>query len=199
MEKLKLHLLDTNKIDITSLICSSYIKEDQISSFLKYKNERARNEKIASTYLKNKYIGSYSVDEHGKPINKDKYFNVSHSDGLVCLIIDEHHPIGVDIEKVKQIKDDFVKYVTSKEEQQFIKEDKDFYYIWTNKESLLKAYGSGIEKELKEIPSLPLNSLRFYKGFSYKSLSFCIDEYVISVTRKGIEEFDIEIIKEEIK
>lgn len=196
MDKLFLYLLDTNSINMDQLCQSKYLDEVDIYPFLKYKSERAKNEKIASLYLKKKYIGAFTIDEHGKPISKDKYFNISHSEGLVALIIDKNYPIGIDIEKIKPLKDDFVKYVTSIEENNYIKKDKDFYYIWTNKESLLKAYGTGIEKELKDIPSLPINSSRFYRGFSYKSKSFSINDFVISITRNSLEDFDIEIINE---
>ena len=56
--------------------------------------------------------------------------------------------------------------------------------------------GSSINK-IKEIPSLPLNGLKTFKGKDYQCRTFIYDKHIISLTRAGKDEFEIktEVIK----
>ena len=79
-------------------------------------------------------------------------------------------------------------------EAKIIKEHADFYYLWCAKESLIKCIGSSISK-VKEIPSLPLNGLKTYKGNDYQSKTFVYEKHIVSITRESKEEFEVKIEK----
>ena len=188
-----LYIIDTHKISIEKLLNSSYIKQEDLSFLSKFKKEETYHEKLASLYLKNKYIKDYYIDENGKPISEDIYFNISHSHGVVVLGLNKESPIGIDIEQNKEIKDSLIRFTCNDEEYDYIKTNKDFLSIWTNKESLLKCMGTGINKRLNEVPGLPLNSQRMYLDDIYSSQTLFYQDDIISITIKGKKDFVIKI------
>lgn len=192
MKTLPLILIDTSKIDIDSLFFSEYISFEERKNFDKYTHALTKKEKIASLYLKNKYIGKYYLNEKGKPLSESKYFNISHSDGMVVLVIDSFN-VGVDIEKVRPFDNDLKDYISSTLEKEYIKDDQTFFEVWTNKEALVKALGIGLNSNIKDIPSLPLNSERCYQGHVFKNKTLLIDDYVVTISRESLEEFEVEI------
>ena len=152
-------------------------------------------EKAASFILKNKYIGEYHLNEFNKPIS-DKYeFNISHSKGVVVFIKD-NTPIGIDIEKIREVETDLIDYISNDEEKEYITNKEKFYEIWTNKESLVKCIGTGIVDKIKEIPSLPLNSKKEYKNKTFYSKTIKYLDYIISISRQENKPFDIKIMEE---
>ena len=85
--------------------------------------------------------------EGGQPRfdTEQAYCNRSHSGGVMMLGI-SHSPIGVDIEKIRDI--DYKKF-------DFIDADdlEDFFEKWTERESYLKFTGEGLSAFRREIPS----------------------------------------------
>tara|TARA_B100001123_G_scaffold406656_1_gene498140 strand:- start:5411 stop:5797 length:387 start_codon:yes stop_codon:yes gene_type:complete len=86
-------------------------------------------------------------------------FNLSHCDGLVCLVFD-NGPIGIDVEKVRPLKDlpDVCDQVFTKKDQNYIFMTEEaetqlekFYQLWTCKEAELKANGTGLMKNPKSM------------------------------------------------
>ncbi|MCR5490950.1 MAG: 4'-phosphopantetheinyl transferase superfamily protein [Bacilli bacterium] len=195
----KIYFLNVSTLDTDVLASSKYISDIELSELSKYKAKEAREEKLASTYLKNKYIGEYRVGERGKPLSDKMYFNVSHSHGFVALAIGEDSHIGIDIEKIRPIKEDLKKFVSSEEEFALAKDDSTFFEIWTSKEALLKAMGNGIDRRLPSVPGLPLNGMRELDGERFLSKTFHYEDYVITVTVMGEKPFEIEMIKEIVK
>ena len=65
-----------------------------------------------------------------------------------------------------------------------------------SKESLIKCVGGSLNK-IREIPSLPLNGIKTYKGKDYYSQTFIYDHHIVSITLEGNESFDIDIKKVE--
>lgn len=105
--------------------------------------------------IKNIFIES---NDYGKPYYHcpTKFeFNKSHSgDWVVCAV--DSHPVGIDVEIVKELNLDVAKRFFSNEEYQDIisrevtERSSRFYDIWTLKESYVKCLGYGL--------SIPLNS-----------------------------------------
>ena len=100
--------------------------------------------------------------ENGKPFLKDRpdiHFNISHCSGLVVCAFCEH-PVGIDVEQVKPVRESLVKRVLHKDEQQVLRQygeisdahvQRLFFRYWTLKESYLKQDGTGLTKEPREI------------------------------------------------
>ena len=195
--RLKIYIFNSLEVPLDVLLNSKYISLLERSSFEKYKNLEVKKEKVVSSIFKNKYIGEYYLNEFGKPLSKDKYFNISHSHGYVVFIMDDV-PIGIDIEKIKKAQDDLISYISNDEEKNYIHDDASFYEIWTNKEALVKAYGTGIKSNPKDIKGLPINGKRIYKGKTYFNKTIKFEDYIISVSRQIDEDFELEIIKESI-
>ena len=195
--RLKIYIFNSLEVPLDVLLNSKYISLLERSSFEKYKNLEVKKEKVVSSIFKNKYIGEYYLNEFGKPLSNDKYFNISHSHGYVVFIMDDV-PIGIDIEKIKKAQDDLISYISNDEEKNYIHDDASFYEIWTNKEALVKAYGTGIKSNPKDIKGLPINDKRIYEGKTYFNKTIKFEDYIISVSRQIDEDFELEIIKESI-
>ena len=193
--ELKIYLFDTRDISIDDLLSAHYVSPIEKESFEKYKVESVKKEKIASSYLKNKYIHNYRIDENGKPVSNSQYFNISHSHGIVVLVIDTV-PVGIDIEMVRPVKEELVKYVSTEEEKEYIEDEASFYEIWTNKEALVKAYGTGIKQKPDTIVALPINGIRKYKDKIYYNKTINYQGYIIAVSREGNEDYTLDIILE---
>ncbi len=99
--------------------------------------------------------------ENGKPFlvsNTKLHFNLSHSGSIVmCGLHDA--PIGVDIERIDEAKDEVAERIMSKEEKDAYFNTKDkkalFYKIWTLKEACIKYSGKGICDALDAITIYP--------------------------------------------
>lgn len=196
MEKVTLYILDTRKYTYNSLLSMTKLDEKELGFLDKYKVIDVKKEKLISYYFKKKYVGEYSLNEFGKPVSSSIRFNISDSKGIVVLAITNNFDIGVDIEVIRNKDEDLVKYVSSKEEYDFIKNEIDFFSIWTNKESLLKCLGTGIKNNIILVPSLPLNGLKEYEGKTYYSKIIKYSDAIISITLNNNEDFLYEIVLE---
>lgn len=167
------------------------------ASFEKYKNESVKKEKMVSAILKNKYIGEYHLNEFGKPVSDKVFFNISHSHGYIALVIDRV-PVGIDIERIRPVEEDLRNYISNEEEKKYIHDDESFFEIWTNKESLVKANGNGINQKVNAIPGLPINEKRTYDNKTFFNKTIKYQNLVITVSREQSEDFDLNIIEEVI-
>lgn len=102
-------------------------------------------------------IQKYTLDfgEHGKPYlenYKNIFFNLSHCAGLAVCAVSESE-IGVDAELIRPYKGSAAKRLFSESERNYIFEAADaneaFFRVWTLKECLGKAVGTGIFSGLK--------------------------------------------------
>jgi 4'-phosphopantetheinyl transferase len=97
----------------------------------------------------------FKTAEKGKPYTKsaDICFNISHSDELVLCAVNDT-PVGVDIEKVREINETVIKHTCNENELKYVYEDgisrldtlKRFFEIWTFKEACFKFKGTGIDE-----------------------------------------------------
>ena len=189
-ELVKLYISDLRKVNIDSII--PFLKEEDLKNANTFKMEKDKNIHILSSYLKRKYIGEYKLSESNKPYSDKIYFNISHSNNLVVLSTSLTYNIGVDIELIKEIKENVKEYISSKEEYEYIKTDKNFFEIWTSKESLAKAIGTGI-KDIKNIKALPIEGTKEYKDKTFYSKIIYYNDYIISITLESKEDYRVVI------
>ncbi len=96
----------------------------------------------------------FKAGKNGKPYTKsvDIHFNISHSDELILCAVNDT-PIGVDIEKVREINPSVIKYTCNKDELEYVYENgiskeeslRRFFEIWTFKEATFKYKGTGLD------------------------------------------------------
>lgn len=87
-------------------------------------------------------------NEHGKPFLPDgPFFSISHCKAGIAVAVDEQ-PIGIDIESIRHAEEDLIERTMNEEEQRMIRSaaqpDRMFTRLWTQKEAVVKAEGTGI-------------------------------------------------------
>lgn len=92
----------------------------------------------------------FAYTEYGKPYvfnYPNVHFNLSHSgEYVICSVSD--NPVGVDIQKISEYNPDVAERVCCEKELKQIEDSLDkaseFTKLWTQKEAILKMYGTGI-------------------------------------------------------
>ena len=199
MNTIDLYLFDAKTISIDSIKSLPFLREDDFLAIDKYTSLLGKQEKAASLYFKRKYIGDFYTNEFGKPLANQTFFSISHSNGLVIFAKTNSGPIGIDIEKIKIVSELLIHTVTTDEELTTVHTPKDFFKIWTCKESLIKSIGTSLPKDLKSLPALPLNGLKTYKQQLYSSQIKEYSDYIIAVTIQSNVDFNINLISETIQ
>ena len=195
MEIVRLVVLDVELAFRHQKILLSKVNESQKEKALKYKNEIDQIRSLASSYLVNSLSNEPLLfNDMGKPFFENgPYFNISHSGKYIVMAVSDKE-VGVDIEENVEKNMSSLIRIFNEAEAKMIKENADFYYLWCAKESLIKCIGSSIS-HVKEIPSLPLNGLKTYKGNDYQSKTFVYEKHIVSITRESKEEFEIKMEK----
>lgn len=102
-------------------------------------------------------------EENGKPYLPDfpgLHFNLSHSGGMLLCAVDSR-PVGVDVERIREIEPDVAKSCFTPPERKRLegKEGEEwreeFYRLWTLKESCLKALGTGLRRSPLSVEVTP--------------------------------------------
>ena len=99
----------------------------------------------------------FEYNEHGKPSivgHPDIFFNLSHcKEAAVCVISD--HPVGIDVESIREYKESLVRYTMNDEEIREIESSENpasaFIRLWTMKEATMKLVGTGISNDMKNV------------------------------------------------
>lgn len=85
----------------------------------------------------------WKYNEHGKPyLEGGPYFSISHCKAGIAVAIDDA-PIGIDIETIRHANEDLVER-TMNEQERVGMDDRTFTRLWTQKEAIVKAEGTGI-------------------------------------------------------
>ncbi|WP_394522458.1 4'-phosphopantetheinyl transferase family protein [Lacrimispora sp. JR3] len=143
----------------------------------------------------------FGTGTYGKPYLKDFphiHYNISHTDGMaVCGF--SHRELGVDVERIRDYKDNVLRKVMSESEKDGMRElsEKErgeyFFRIWTLKESYGKAVGTGIVMPMSDI-TFTLSDIG-NPGCSVPGVSFfqklLEDGVVLSVCQKGNEKVNV--------
>lgn len=123
-----------------------------------------------------------TCESNGKPFFEDYpdfHFNISHSEDLIAVAVSKR-PVGVDIEILRDVNLEIAGRFFSEKEIRFIKTDRDFLYVWTRKEALLKKTGEG----LKGIRGSDVLENSEIKTFEEKG-------FILSVSSENPNEFKI--------
>ena len=195
MQTVKLYVADTDLGKKHFRFLLENVSVGQKEKALRYANEIDQIRSLLSSFLKNQLSREELLkNENGKPyFANGPYFNISHSGKYVLMAVSTAE-IGVDIEEIKNKDMSSLVRIFNEAEAKMIKEHSDFYYLWCAKESLIKCMGLTVGK-VREMPSLPLNGLKTYKGKDYQCKSFIYDKHIVSITREGNEEYEIDIKK----
>lgn len=197
MDKVLIRIVDANPYSLEELLNNKLLSEKDKEDSLRYLRTENKKEKVVAYILRNKYIGKCTVSSRGKPVAKGKYFNISHSKGIVALATSDRN-VGIDLEVIRHVNKELKEFVSSKDEKKFIHDDQSFFEIWTNKESLLKCVGLGMKSSMDKVPSLPFNNIKFFDKEYFFSRTIVYKNSVITVTRSSTEPFEIEIKEETI-
>ena len=195
MQIVKLYVVDTELGRKHFRFLLENVSAHQKEKALKFANEIDQIRSLLSSYLKNLLSEEELLkNENGKPyFANGPYFNISHSGRYVLMAVSTSE-VGVDIEEIKNRDMSSLVRIFNEAEAKMIKEHSDFYYLWCAKESLIKCMGLSVGK-VREIPSLPLNGMKTFKGKDYQCKSFILDKHIVSITREGQEEFTIDMQK----
>lgn len=194
MEHVELRVISLNYGESHHHSLLKSLSEEQKQKALRFKHEKDQIRSILSSCLINK-LSKEEVkrNENGKPyFENGPYFNISHSGDYVMMAVSSKE-IGLDIEE--NVPKDMTMLIKlfNEAEAKMINEHADFYYLWCAKESLIKCMGSSINK-IKEIPSLPLNGLKTFKGKDYMCKTFIYDDHIVSITRESNEPFEVNVV-----
>lgn len=169
-------------------IISYYHYRDRLISFtsnllqkfyLPHFTKCSRNDLIINyTNLHKPYISS------PKSVANNFNFNISHCYNHVILAVynGNDYMIGVDIEKIDQnIKiDELSPIVFSEPERKLIKNSAaNFFKLWTKKESLIKALGTGFATDFYQDTQLNLDD--YENTATYYIMTWQIENYFLSI------------------
>lgn len=153
------------------------------------------NEILENTYFLDLEKIEYIYNENNKPYLKDIpiYFSISHSNGIVVVIVSKYQEVGLDIEFVKKHNINVARKILNQDElkiyeqiKTFNEQNDYFYQIWTSKEAYVKKRGSTISLNPSKITideEVLVKQLEIEKKLYYLAVcgvdSFNIVEYHI--------------------
>lgn len=120
------------------MLCEEFAEACQ-----RFKYEGKRRERMSVRALmvemNDGVLPEVSYNESGKPLLTDgRHISISHTKGIVAVIISEHHPVGVDVEycsdRVSRVARRFVR------EDEWTEDMKSLLIIWSAKETVYKLF-----------------------------------------------------------
>ena len=200
----EVYITDINKLPdpkINLEIMDGLIKERK-EKILRFRNPNDRKRSLGAGLLLSKCLKCRGIDqkdikygENGKPEVIGVYFNLSHSGNIaVCAIGNEE--VGCDVEAVTEVKSNIAKRFFTVSENKYLdqfegeKRQKEFYRLWTMKESYLKMTGEGMSVKLDSFEFLIKNDVKVYRDGSLDSCyikEYDIPGYKLTVSAKEKE------------
>lgn len=138
---------------------------------------------------------SFEISDYGKPylLGNAVYFNLTHTRDAFALVLSRDFPVGIDMESSDRNIDleSIIKTYFSRNENDFILKDKSFtrdrfFLLWTRKEALLKAIGTGLLENLHNIEVHSSNNPIEKAAFNSQSVETLFEEYFIYTIQPGI-------------
>lgn len=168
------------------------LSKERQKRILSCRREQQRLQSFGAGLLLNKILGRQGIlpemvriDKNGKPEVDGICFNLSHSGDIVICAVSEK-PVGCDIEQLKDAPKQVAERSFTEEEKEYLRQfseeeyNREFFRIWTRKESYLKMTGTGIR--------VPLNKLEIKDCFIKE---YEIPGYQITVCAKENEFADL--------
>lgn len=221
-------IINLNKILIKSINFSKLDGKVSFYEQMLSVEEKKKAQRKITEYLREKYILTRGVLKEnialltdqapievvvkegvwGKPLVKTKNkleFNMAQSDDKLVMAFALNDSVGIDVEKIKApVNPNVAKNFMSQSEYDTfmhlneIERTAYFYQIWTLKESIVKAYGSGLQKSLSvftlkqdaitQVFSIEGNSGETHDLTSYKGIHVGNDsEYYISIASDKVD------------
>ena len=123
----------------------------------------------------------------GKPYLADHpelHFNMSHSGSVVCIATAIGSPVGVDVERVREVKrcESLYEDVCSPSERSALRRlaeplrSETFLLYWTKKEAFLKATGAGLAGLDSVAPGVPQGYEMDRKWLSHEQVSYALND-----------------------
>ena len=138
------------------------LPEERQQRVHKMKQEKSRKQSMGVGLLLQKVLALYHmqdsqviVGEHGKPMIDGLEFNLSHSGSLVLCAVSDR-PVGCDVEELREAPRGVAERHFSDSEQAYLSQfseeeyDKEFFRLWTMKESYVKMTGEGLRVPFEE-------------------------------------------------
>lgn len=172
------------------------IKKNKIDKYIK---EEAKIRSIIGEYLlkcllKEKNIDystiNYYINDYGKQYikNINYYHNISHSYDYVITVLSDKE-IGVDIEKIRDIRIDNIKWFASKKEKEYILKSNDninkrLFEIYTLKEAYFKSLGKNLNNILEVEFIINDNKIICSDKNIEAYLIYDIEGYIIAIIKR---------------
>ena len=184
------YILNANSLSI-DLSLYDNIDKNRLEKIKKSSNNLFKKEQLGSSLLLNDILENYFFmdttkieyiyNEFGKPYIKDSnlYFSLSHSNGVIALAVSKEE-IGLDIELIKDVKDNLALKVMNEAEYNIYKglskNDKIsyFYEVWTSKEAYVKKLGSAL--------TLNPSNINIDSDVILKNINISNSQYMIALT-----------------
>ena len=173
-----------------AFLCAS-LPANRVDKARRFVSRDAEWLSLAAGYLISRYVGDYRIDADGKPCADGIFFNVSHSGDVAALAVSTANEVGLDIEKITDREDArLAAYCLCEGEYEAYLGGTPFLQLFTAKESLAKAEGHGLKRDVKSIPALPTDGAVVYLGRRYYRHPLALDGYLGAVTLLD-EDFNI--------
>lgn len=195
MKKVTVYITDTvSKEEIISSR-AALLSRERREKAERLVNDRARINSLAAGLLVRDFVGEGVVtDRFGKPVKGGVFFNLTHTLSTVALAVCEAAETGIDAEAPRKVGEEVVfRCLSDAEAEKYRLGKDDFLKFFVAKESLAKAEGKGIRRDIRLIPALPFDGEVVYDGEKYSRKSFTEAGCFFSATVKG-GEFDLKVI-----
>lgn len=135
-------------------------------------------------------LGALEKNDAGAPLPSNGYYwSLAHKSDYVTAVVADV-PIGIDIEKIREVTPGLYQKIASEEEWRLGNENREhlFFRYWTAKEAVLKVAGTGI-RELAYCRIARVVDEQFllldFKGEPFQVRHFFYDQHVIGVVEVG--------------
>ena len=170
------------------------IWQERKEKILSYKFENGRKESLGSALMLQKVLfqndltpQNIKYGKNGKPEIEGLHFNISHAENFVICSVSEN-PVGCDIEKIRSIKSGFEKRFFTQNEVSYLDKFTDeaklkqFFRLWTMKESYMKFTGDGMKLALNRFEFIIEDSVKVFRDGilipcfikEYEFVDYCI-------------------------